>query len=274
MSDYELCPKKRVSYKYVILSLGKHGLSDKNSISSIYTNSNGSSISHFRTFLKALPYLWPRNKLRLRIEFILSMLFMMAAIIAELYLPIPMNRIITLLQQGNPNSSSETYTQSLQKNFILFSIATIGAALFPHIRDLLFAGINVETERVVSINTFRHLQRLSFSFYLRQETGAILRSVTRGAGTNSALIKSMIFILLPMIIKFMGVIVIFAVLFRWYFSVITSISVLCYSICTLLVTRWRDKYRRVMNNYDNEKNSRMMGKNQLSIEHFIKTPPD
>ncbi|CAF4041860.1 unnamed protein product [Rotaria magnacalcarata] len=189
----------------------KDGLTDKNNIGGLYMDKIN-NFSHMKTYLYALRYLWPPNKPRLWFEFLLSLVFMIAASASDLYGPIPMQRIITVMSGTTPNSSEKESISFPTMDFIAFGLVTFSSGLFPNLRDLLFAAVSVETECSVCTETFHHLQQLSLSFHLRRETGGLLRAVSRGAGTNSSLIKSTIFILLPMFIKFVAITIIFAFL--------------------------------------------------------------
>ena len=224
-------------------------------------------VSHFQILLNTLPYLWPKYQYRLRFEFLLSIVFMIAAATSELYAPIPMRMIILTLTPSISDNTSFNGTAVLIQNVhlpvrpaIIYGLVRIGQALFPIARDVSFASVAAYTERTIALQTFRHLQTLSLSFHLRRETGAILRTVSRGAGTYSSLVKSTTFLLVPMLIRLIGICIIFALLYRWYFITLTLAIIVVYSVYAVLTTKWRDKYRRIMNEKDNQYNTRVTGK--------------
>lgn len=224
-------------------------------------------VSHTEILLKTFPYLWPKHQCWLRFQFILSILFMIAASIAELYAPIPMRMILVALTPLVSNSTLVHREAISIQNIhlpilpvIIYGLVRISQALFPLARDISFAPVAANTERTIAVQTFHHLQALSLSFHLRRETGAILRSVSRGAGTYSSLVKSITFSLLPMIFRLIGIFIIFGLLYRWYFVTLTASVIVIYSVYALLTTKWRDKYRRIMNQKDNQCNTRVTGK--------------
>ncbi|CAF2164991.1 unnamed protein product [Rotaria magnacalcarata] len=155
----------------------KDGLTDKNNIGGLYMDKIN-NFSHMKTYLYALRYLWPPNKPRLWFEFLLSLVFMIAASASDLYGPIPMQRIITVMSGTTPNSSEKESISFPTMDFIAFGLVTFSSGLFPNLRDLLFAAVSVETECSVCTETFHHLQQLSLSFHLRRETGGLLRAVS------------------------------------------------------------------------------------------------
>ena len=185
----------------------------------------------------------------------------------ELYAPIPMRQMVKELTPSATSHSSKSSTIHFSiTSFILFSAATIGAGCTSRLRDICFAAVSAETEFSIGFDTFKHLQKLSLSFHLRRETGAIIRSVSRGMGTNSALIKSLMFTLLPMLIRLVVTCIIFGVLFEWYFSGTIIAFLLCYLTYSLAISQWRDKFRRIMNVKDDERNNRVFGKSIPSLQ--------
>jgi ABC-type multidrug transport system fused ATPase/permease subunit len=251
--------------------LGRNGFGGrkKDRIGDVYLlNRSDDDLSHLQVFLKSLRYLWPRNEIRLHFQFILSILFMILSSACELYAPIPMREMVAGLTPTTTNSLTTSSISFSIRSFILFSFATILNGCASHLRDMCFANVSAETERSIGLDTFRHLQKLSLSFHLRRETGAIIRSLSRGVGTYSALIKSIMFILLPMFIKLVVTCIIFAVLFEWYFFGTIIIFLFLYLIYSVSISQWRDKYRRIMNEKDDERNNRVFGKN-ISSKLFL-----
>ena len=156
-------------------------------------------------------------------------------------------------------SPSKHNNQILIHPVILYGILRIFQALLPTLRDICFSPVAAYTERTIALQTFHHLQALSLSFHLKRETGAVLRSVSRGAGAYSLLVKSALFSLTPILIRLIGICIIFSILYRWYFITLTVITIVIYGIYTLLTTKWRDKYRKIVNEKDNQYNTRVTG---------------
>ncbi|CAF0996368.1 unnamed protein product [Adineta steineri] len=181
------------------------GGSKKDRIGNVYGDKLNDNFSHTKIFLRSLSYLWPRNRIVLRILLVLSMLCMIISSVCEIYAPIPLRTVISGLTPNATGSATRKSIQFSVPHFISFSIATLGGAATSRLRDMCFAEVSAETERTIGLDSFRHLQRLSLAFHQRRETGAVLRSISRGAGTYSALIKSTMFILLPMLIKVVAI---------------------------------------------------------------------
>lgn len=222
-----------------------------------------------RVFFRALPYLWPRGETRLHMLLCSSLFFMIMSSACELYAPIPMRGIIAALKLSTDRSPVNDSIHFPISSLTLFALALIGGVIGSRLRDTSFAAISAETERSIVLDSFRHLQQLSLRFHQQRETGAILRSLSRGAGTYSALIKSSMFILMPMLIKVVVTCMIFAILFQWYYVTIIIIFLVCYIIFSVASNVWRDKYRRVMNDKDNEKNHRVLGRTSGIVQVLL-----
>lgn len=61
--------------------------------------------------------------------------------------------------------------------------------------------MSANTERLVALETFEHLQSLSLGFHLQRETGSVLRSVSRGASSFAGLLRIVLFQILPVFVQ-------------------------------------------------------------------------
>lgn len=61
--------------------------------------------------------------------------------------------------------------------------------------------VSANTERLVALETFEHLQSLSLGFHLQRETGSVLRSVSRGASSFAGLLRIVLFQILPVFVQ-------------------------------------------------------------------------
>jgi ATP-binding cassette subfamily B protein len=99
---------------------------------------------------------------------------------------------------------------------LLYGLASFAATACDQLRDIFFSYVSANTERLVALETFEHLQSLSLQFHLKRETGSVLRSVSRGASSFAGLLRIVLFQILPV---FFQVIVVCIFLFMRYESV-------------------------------------------------------
>lgn len=143
----------------------------------------------FTLLAKTIPYIWTRNSIFLKLTFLASLVFLVAGSIGDLVVPLTFKYAIDDMSGADPK-------------FPLYSILVYGIASFSstacdQFRDILFAYVSANTERLVALETFEHLQSLSLSFHLQRETGSVLRSVSRGASSFAGLLRIVLFNIAP-----------------------------------------------------------------------------
>ena len=204
-------------------------------------------------FKRSIPYLWPRDSVWLRFCFIASLVCLLIGSLADLYTPVATKYAVDELS-GNVDQGIEPRLPV--RWIVLYGVIRFAANLFQQLRDVFFAAVGAETERRVALETFHHLQSLSLSFHLQRETGSVLRSVSRGSQSFATLSRIVLFQIAPIFVQLAVVCVYLATLYPWYFSVLTFSIIAVYVVFTFSTTNWRDRYRRVMNEKDNEYNQK------------------
>ncbi|MES1915701.1 MAG: hypothetical protein MHM6MM_007612 [Cercozoa sp. M6MM] len=111
-------------------------------------------------------------------------------------------------------------------------------------------------ERTVARDTFVRMQSMSLQWHLNRPTGAVLRSVSRGASSFATVLRVLLFQLLPVMIQTVVVAVYLSTQFEWAFAAIAVALIVGYVAFTLVCTEWRNKFRRRMNQADNEYNQK------------------
>lgn len=211
----------------------------------------------FQLLGQTVPYVWTRNSLFLKLTFLLAIFFLICGSIGDLVVPITLKYAVDSLDGLDPS-------------FPVYAILVYGVASFlntacDQLRDIFFAYVSANTERLVALETFEHLQSLSLQFHLRRETGAVLRSVSRGASSFAGLLRIILFQILPVFVQVIVVCIYLFLKYEWYFGAVTGGVIVLYFTFTLTTTDWRDKYRRVMNEKDNEFNQKVSRTRQTRV---------
>jgi ATP-binding cassette, subfamily B, heavy metal transporter len=123
-------------------------------------------------------------------------------------------------------------------------------------RNVLFAHVAAKTERVAALEVFQHLQRLSLQFHLSRKTGAVIRSVSRGASSFASIIRILFFQILPVGVQVTAVCIYLVVDVEWIYALVTFFTIGLYIVFTFMTTSWRNQFRRTMNQTDNEFNQK------------------
>lgn len=98
---------------------------------------------------------------------------------------------------------------------------------------------------------FAHLHSLSLNWHLNRKTGEVIRMVDRGANSIYNLLNYLLFTILPTFADIGVAVVYFIVAFNGWFGLLIFITMALYIATTILITEWRTKYRREMNEKDN-----------------------
>jgi ABC-type transport system involved in Fe-S cluster assembly fused permease/ATPase subunit len=139
---------------------------------------------------------------------------------------------------------------------VAYGLFRFGDTLFSALRDMCFASVSANIERVASLEVFVHLNRLSLDFHLKRKTGAVIRSVSRGASSFTMVLRVVLFQLFPVLIQVLVVCTYLFLRYPWWFAVLTFSIMVAYFAYTMITTDWRNQFRREMNQKDNEFNQK------------------
>ena len=137
-----------------------------------------------------------------------------------------------------------------------YGIARVLSIAFGELRDAVFAKVGQRAIRTLALQVFKHLHKLSLSFHLGRQTGGLSRSMERGMRAIELLLRFSLFNIIPTLIEIMLVFVILWRLLDLTVALVTITLVIVYITYTMMVTEWRIKFRRQMNERDNEANTK------------------
>jgi ATP-binding cassette subfamily B protein len=199
-----------------------------------------------------LPYLWPRHALALRLRVVAAVGFLIAAKAITVGVPVIYKYAVDAL-------AGDEFRQLAAVPVMLivgYGVARMLAQAFGELRDAIFAKVAQRAIRTAGLSTFRHLHDLSLRFHLNRRTGAVSRAIERGTKGIEFLLNFMLFNILPTLIEILLVCGILWWLFGPAYAAITFGCIAVYIGFTVLVTEWRTKYRRQMNETDSEAHSK------------------
>jgi len=201
-----------------------------------------------RTIATLLPYLWPPGERELRLRVVFAVLFLVAAKGVNVVVPIFYKNAVDLLTTG---SAAQLVAVPVML-VVAYGVARVMAQAFGELRDALFAKVGQRAIRQAGLKTFEHLHRLSLRFHLDRRTGAVSRAIERGTKGIEFLLNFMLFNILPTLLEILLVCGILWSLYGIWYALVTFVCIGGYITWTLVVTEWRTKFRRLMNETDNE----------------------
>lgn len=121
------------------------------------------------------------------------------------------------------------------------------AAGLPQIRDIFFAPVSQDAQRLASVDAFGHAQSLSLGFHQTRRTGALNRVIDRAAQAIDYLIRFLAFNIGPTFVRLILASVVLGAAYDPWLSAIAFATIIAYVVWTLVITEWRVKQRRRMN---------------------------
>ncbi len=221
--------------------------------------------STLETIRSLLPYLWPKDSPGARVRVTVAFAFLLAAKGATVLVPLVYSRAVDALapQMGGVLA----VPMALIVGYGLLRIAASG---FGELRDAIFAAVQQRTVRRVALQTFRHLHRLSLRFHLDRQTGGLSRAIDRGTGGIEAVLRLAVFNVVPTLVEVALVSAILWNLFDWRYATLTLVAVAGYLAFTFIVTGWRVRIRRTMNENDSDAKSKAIDSllNYETVKYF------
>jgi ABC-type transport system involved in Fe-S cluster assembly fused permease/ATPase subunit len=211
------------------------------------------------------PHLWPRGNAGVRARVVLALALLTAAKAATVYVPILLKELVDLF--ANPVNLPVAVPLGLVVGYGLLRVAAIA---FAELRDAVFAKVAQRTIRNVALQTFRHLHGLSLKFHLERQTGGLSRAIERGTNGIDTLLTFMLFNIVPTLIEIALVCGILWNFFGATYALVTFVCVVGYAVYTFGITEWRIKYRRQMNETDQEASTRAIDSllNYETVKYF------
>ena len=151
-----------------------------------------------------------------------------------------------------------------------YCLLRIASAAFAELRDAVFAAVQQRAVRRIAMQTFEHLHRLSLRFHLDRNTGGLSRAIDRGTRGIEQVLRFAVFNILPTLFEMLLVIVIMWRIFDWRYALTIVIAVGLYIAFTLSFTNYRVRFRRLMNDFDSDAQSKAVDSllNYETVKYF------
>ena len=212
---------------------------------------------------RLLPYLW---HYRWRVG--LALAFMVGAKLCNVGVPLLLKHLIDALdiKPGQPQALLVVPLGLL----IAYGALRLSTSLFTELRELIFAKATEGTARSISLQVFRHLHELSLRFHLERQTGGMTRDIERGTRAVHSLISYSLYSIVPTLIEVVLVLTLLGVKFDVWFAGITIAALVVYISFTVVVTEWRTKFRKTLNELDSVAHSKAIDSllNYETVKYF------
>jgi ABC-type transport system involved in Fe-S cluster assembly fused permease/ATPase subunit len=141
---------------------------------------------------------------------------------------------------------------------------------FQQLRDAIFARVAQRALRMLALQTFEHIHRLSMRYHITRKTGGLSRIIERGVKGVEFLLRFLLFSIGPLVLELLMIGVILTILFDAWYLLIVAVTIGLYVWFTFAVTEWRVKLRKVMNDQDTDANQKAIDSllNYETVKYF------
>jgi ATP-binding cassette subfamily B protein len=126
------------------------------------------------------------------------------------------------------------------------------SAATPQLSDVVFAPVRAAAQRKTAAETFAHALSLSLDFHQTKRSGALSRTMDRGARAVDFLLRILAFNLVPTGVELVLAAGVLAGKYDWRFGAVAVAVVAVYTVSTFALSNWRLEHRREMNAADTE----------------------
>jgi ATP-binding cassette subfamily B protein len=204
------------------------------------------------------PYIWPTDRLDLKLRILLAVALMLASKAVTVATPYTLKwatdaltpnafHVPAALPAGLSGAVALTVFYGAMR--VLMSLTQQG-------RDALFAAVAMNAVRRLAIQVFVHLHHLSLRFHLERKTGGLTRVLERGRNAIETIIRTSMLVAVPTVVEFALIAVAFLYSFDWRYVAAISVTVTVYLVYTAIATNWRIGIRRSMNESDTDANTK------------------
>ncbi|MDZ4281300.1 MAG: ABC transporter ATP-binding protein/permease [Hydrogenophaga sp.] len=219
--------------------------------------------SDWATLKRLLPYLW-----QYKVRVVLALAFMVAAKMANVSVPLLLKQLVDAMSI-KPGSVEAMLVVPLGL-LLAYGGLRLSTSIFTELRELVFAKATEGATRSIALQVFGHLHALSLRFHLERQTGGMTRDIERGTRGVQSLISYSLYSIIPTLIEVAMVLTLLGSMFDMGYVWITLVALVLYISFTVVVTEWRTKFRREMNELESTSQTRAIDSllNYETVKYF------
>jgi ABC-type transport system involved in Fe-S cluster assembly fused permease/ATPase subunit len=222
--------------------------------------------SGFLVLRKVAPYLWPHNMPWVKKRVVWAMVVLFVAKLVSVATPLfYRDAVDALAGEGVPLVALGAIGLT-----IAYGMARLMTVGFQQLRDAIFARVGQRALRMLALETFEHIHRLSMRYHITRKTGGLSRIIERGVKGVEFLLRFLLFNIGPLILELLMIGVILTILFDWTYLVVVAVTIGLYVWFTFAVTEWRVRQRRQMTAADTDANQKAIDSllNYETVKYF------
>ena len=210
----------------------------------------------WRTILRVGPYLWPRDNRGVKVRVVAALSLLVVAKVISVGMPFLYKAAVDTLSGEGTADAAWTMGVGAVGLTVAYGMARVMNVGFQEMRDVVFARVAQRALRMLALETFQHIHRLSMRFHITRKTGGLSRIIERGVKGVAFLLRFMLFSIGPLALELLLVAVIFYTVFDARYLAVVVLTIWAYVQFTFKVTEWRVRIRRQMNDQDTDANQK------------------
>lgn len=230
------------------------------------TENERARASGARTLRKVAPYLWPADKAWVKRRVVWAMIALVVSKLVAIGTPFFFGQAVDAMDGEGVNALA-IGAIGLTVAYGMGRLFNVG---FQQLRDAIFAPVAQRALRMLALETFQHIHRLSMRYHITRKTGGLSRIIERGVKGVEFLLRFLLFSIGPLILELLMISVIFALYFDMWYLAVLGVTITLYVWFTFQVTEWRVKLRKVMNDQDTDANQKAIDSllNYETVKYF------
>ena len=215
------------------------------------------SSNPLNTLVNLWPYMWPRDRLDLKMRVVWATVFLLVSKLVLILVPYFFKWATDALN-GKLDMAGilPAFLLGAVALVIVYNLTRIAQVGLNQLRDALFASVGQYAVRQLAYRTFVHMHRLSLRFHLERKTGGLSRIIERGTKGIETIVRFTILNSVPTFIEFLLTAAIFWWGYGFSYLAVTAVTVWAYIWFTIRASDWRIGIRRSMNDSDTDANTK------------------
>src|SRR3979490_2261685 len=233
------------------------------------------------TLVHLWPYIWPGDRVDLKMRVVWSMVLLLVAKLATLSVPFTFKWAIDALTGADtaPVQSSNWTMWLIASPLIMtlsYGAVRVLMAVLTQWRDGIFARVAMHAVRKLAYRTFVHMHELSLRFHLERKTGGLTRVLERGRLGIEVIVRMVILQLIPTIVEVSLLMAVVLWQCDGRYVLATLITVVLFMYYTYVATEGRIGIRRQMNESDTDANTKAIDSllNYATANYFSAATPE
>ena len=229
-----------------------------------------SEASLLQTIRHLWPYIWPGERMDLKLRVGGALLLLLVAKFVTIAVPYSFKWATDAITGAGARHDLPSILFGPIFFTVVYGVLRALMQFFTQGRDALFAAVAMNAVRRLANEVFVHMHDLSLRFHLERKTGGLTRVLERGRTAIETIVRMTMMTAVPTVIEFLLIIGVFFVNFDWRYVLILLVMIVLYLWFTTVATNWRIGLRRSMNESDTDANTKAIDSllNYETVKYF------